>query len=212
MIRLYEYWRSSASYRLRIALHLKGAEFEAVQVNIAPGQDEQFSDGFRSTNPQMRVPAIEVDGQVVGQSMAILEWIEETLPGPSLLPEDALLRLEARAFADTIACDVHPLNNLSVLKMLRTEFGADDIAVKAWYHDWIRRGFDALELVAAKRNASGFLFGATPTLAEIALVPQIYNAQRFEMDLSSYPALMAVNAHCLAQAAFKAAMPVNPAG
>ena len=131
MIRLYDYWRSSASYRVRIALHLKGIDFESVQVDIAPGSDEQMGEVYRTKNPQMRVPSIEIDGRVFGQSMAIIEWIEETFSGPSLLPSDATDRLEARAFADTIACDIHPLNNLSVLKELRTRFGADGDAIKA---------------------------------------------------------------------------------
>lgn len=162
MIRVYEYWRSSASYRLRIALNLKGASYETIQVNIAPGADEQLGDAYRGVNPQMRVPAIEVNGQIIGQSMAILEWIEEALPGPSLLPTDPIERLEVRAFADTIACDIHPLNNLSVLKELRVNYGADDAGVRAWYHDWIRRGFDALELQVAKRTPKAFSLEKRP--------------------------------------------------
>jgi len=210
MIRVYDYWRSSASYRVRIALHLKGTEFETVQVNIAPGADEQFGEPYRTANPQMRVPSVEIDGEVVGQSMAILEWIEETLPGPSILPSDPVKRLQARAFADTIACDIHPLNNLSVLKELRTSFGADDAAIKRWYHDWIRRGFDALEQQVATWSAERFLFDDVPGIAEIALVPQVYNAQRYDMDLSAYPALMAVTDKCLALPAFRKAAPIKP--
>jgi maleylacetoacetate isomerase len=210
MIRVYEYWRSSASYRLRIALNLKGAAYETVQVNIAPGVDEQFTDTYKRANPQMRVPSIEIDGQVVGQSMAILEWIDEVLPGPSILPTDPFKRLEARAFADTIACDIHPLNNLSVLKELRETFGADDEGVRAWYHDWIRRGFDALELQVAKQDRREFLFDETPGLAEITLVPQVYNAERYGMDLSVYPVLMSVADKCLDLPAFQNAKPVNP--
>lgn len=210
MIRVYDYWRSSASYRVRIALNLKGAEFETIQVNIAPGTNEQLGDAYRSKNPQMRVPAIEVDGQFVGQSMAILEWIEETMRGPSILPSDPVKRLQARAFADTIACDIHPLNNLSVLQQLRTSFAADDTAITHWYHDWIRRGFDALESQVDSVNPDGFLFGGAPTIAEITLVPQIYNAQRYDMDLSAYPALMAIADKCLSLPAFRDAAPVKP--
>ena len=210
MIRVYDYWRSSASYRVRIALHLKGAKFETVQVNIAPGADEQFGEPYRAANPQMRVPSVEIDGEVVGQSMAILEWIEETLPGPSILPSDPVKRLQARAFADTIACDIHPLNNLPVLKELRTSFGADDAAIKRWYQDWIRRGFDALEQQVATSTADSFLFDDMPGIAEIALVPQVYNAQRYDMDLSAYPSLMAVTDNCLALPAFMKAAPTKP--
>lgn len=210
MIRLYDYWRSSASYRVRIALHLKGMDFESVQVDIAPGSDEQMGEVYRTKNPQMRVPSIEIDGRVFGQSMAIIEWIEETFSGPSLLPSDATDRLEARAFADTIACDIHPLNNLSVLKELRTRFGADGDAIKAWYHEWIERGFDALEKHAAQETSGAFLFGDSPTIAEIALVPQIYNARRYEMDLTAYPALLAVEKKCLELEAFQKARPSIP--
>lgn len=212
MIRLFDYWRSSASYRVRIALYLKNIEFEAVQVNIAPGKDEQLANAYRSVNPQMRVPSIEVDGHIVGQSMAILEWLDETFPGQSILPSDPIKRLKARAFADTIACDVHPLNNLSVLKELRARFGADDDAVTDWYHEWIKRGFDALEPVAEASYDQPFLFGGQPGIAEISLVPQIYNARRYEMDLSAYPALAALSDRCSELPAFKKAAPVNPAG
>ena len=210
MIRLYDYWRSSASYRVRIALHLKGIDFESVQVDIAPGSDEQMGEVYRTKNPQMRVPSIEIDGRVFGQSMAIIEWIDETFSGPSLLPSDATDRLEARAFADTIACDIHPLNNLSVLKELRTRFGADGDAIKAWYHEWIERGFDALEKYAAQETSGAFLFGDGPTIAEIALVPQIYNARRYDMDLTAYPALLAVEKQCLELEAFQKARPSIP--
>lgn len=210
-IRIYDYWRSSASYRLRIALNLKQAEYETVQVNIAPGADEQFTEAYRKANPQMRVPAIEVDGRVCGQSMAIIEWLDETLPGPALFPEDAWVRLQARAFADTIACDIHPLNNLSVLKTLREAYGADEEAIKAWYQDWIRRGFDALEEISQPLPSSGYLFGDAPGIAEITLVPQLYNARRYDMDLSAYPALLEIERRCSMLEAFTEAKPKAPA-
>ena len=207
MIRLYDYWRSSAAYRVRIALNLKGVAYESVPVNIAPGTDEQRTDTYRSINAQMRVPTLEADGRSIGQSMAILEWLEEVYPAPSILPADPWVRAQARSFADTIACDVHPLNNLSVLAALRTDFGADDAAVTRWYHDWIRRGFEALEQIAAARAPSPFLFGETPGIAEIALIPQISNARRFKMDLSAFPTLVAVDAACLELDAFRRASP-----
>lgn len=211
MLKLFDYWRSSASYRVRIALNLKGADYETVPVNLAPDADEHLSEAYRQTNPQMRVPALEIDGTVVTQSMAIIEWIDETLPGPALLPADPLDRLRARAFADTIACDVHPLNNLSVLKELRSTFGADDAALKTWYHDWIRRGFAALERYANDRLKGRFLFGDAPGIAEITLVPQIYNARRFEMDLSAFPTLMELDVRCAELDAFQRAFPKAPA-
>ena len=207
MIRLHDYWRSSAAYRVRIALNLKGLSYEQVPVNIAPGADEQLSDAYRSVNPQMRVPTLEVDGVKTGQSMAILEWLEETYPDPAILPSDPESRLQARAFADTIACDIHPLNNLSVLATLRQDFGADDAAVTRWYHDWIRRGFQALEGFAATQTSGSFLFGDAPTIAEITLIPQVANARRFEMDLSAFPALVEIDAACRELDAFRKASP-----
>jgi maleylpyruvate isomerase len=209
VIRLYDYWRSSAAYRVRIALNLKGAAYETVPVNILPGTDEQLTDQYRSVNPQMRVPAIEVDGQVAGQSMAIIEWIDETIPGPALLPKDPWQRLQARAFADVIACDIHPLNNLSPLAVLRKDFGADEAAIKHWYQDWILRGFAALESMASEPASGQFLFGDTPGLAEIVLVPQVANARRFETDLSAFPRLVALDETCRALEPFKRAAPEN---
>jgi maleylpyruvate isomerase len=209
MIRLYDYWRSSAAYRVRIALNLKGAAYETVPVIILPGTDEQLTDQYRSVNPQMRVPAIEVDGQVAGQSLAIIEWIDETMPGPALLPKDPWQRLQARAFADIIACDIHPLNNLSPLAVLRRDFGADEAAIKHWYQDWILRGFAALESMASKLAPGPFLFGDTPGVAEIVLVPQVANARRFETDLKAFPRLVALDETCRALEPFKRAAPEN---
>ncbi len=207
MLKLYDYWRSSAAYRVRIALNLKGAAYESVPVNIAPGRDEQLQDTYRLINPQMRVPSIEIDGRIAGQSLAIIEWIEETIPGPALLPVDPWTRLQARAFADTIACDIHPLNNLSVLAALRRELGADDAAVTRWYHDWINRGFSALEKIAHDLPDASLLFGDVPTIAEICLVPQVANARRFDMDLSDYPRLVEIDTACREIAAFARAAP-----
>jgi len=206
-LKLYDYWRSSAAYRVRIALNLKGAAYEQASINIKPGEDAQRAETYAKLNPQMRVPAIEVDGQVSGQSMAILEWIEETMDGPSLLPDQPWARLQCRAFADVIACDVHPLNNLSVLSALRTDYGADPAAISRWYADWILRGFTALEAMAAEWPETAFLFGSAPTFAEICLIPQIYNARRFEVDLSAFPRLLAVEDACQALSAFADAAP-----
>ncbi len=209
MIRLYDYWRSSAAYRVRIALNLKGADYDRVAINILPGKDEQFSDTYRAVNPQMRVPAVEVDGRIGFQSMAIIEWIDETVPGPALLPRDPWKRLQARAFADVIACDIHPLNNLSPLAVLRRDFGADDEAIKRWYQDWILRGFTALETMASGIGGKKFLFGDAPGLAEIVLVPQVANARRFDTDLSAFPRLLELDANCQALDAFQRAAPEN---
>lgn len=207
MIRLYDYWRSSAAYRVRIALNLKGVPFESIPVNIAPGADEQLAETYRLINPQMRVPAIDINGHIAGQSMAIIEWIEETLPGPRLLPADPWERLKVREFADIIACDIHPLNNLSPLAILRETFGADETTIGAWYRDWIVRGFAALEGMVS--DAGPFAFGATPTIADVVLVPQMANARRFNTDLEAYPRLVSVDAACLALEPFARAAPEN---
>ena len=209
MIRLYDYWRSSAAYRVRIALNLKGVPYESVPINILPGADEQLTEDYRARNPQMRVPAIEVEGRVAGQSLAIIEWIDETVTGPALLPKDPWQRLQARAFADVIACDIHPLNNLSPLAVLRRDFGADEAAIGTWYRDWILRGFKALEIMAEETKGGPFLFGDTPGLAEIVLVPQVANAHRFETDLTPFPRLVELDANCRSLEAFRQAAPEN---
>ncbi len=206
-MKLHGYWRSSAAFRLRIALNLKGVAFEQVPVNIAPVASEQLGDAFRRVNPQMRVPVLEADGHAMVQSMAVLEWLDEMWPEPPFLLVDPFERQAARAFADTIACDIHPLNNLSVLKVLKEQYGADDAAIAAWYADWVIRGFAALETVAAARHPSPFLFGDRPGLAEICLVPQVWNARRFSIDLSAFPTLVSVDSACMGLDAFKAAAP-----
>jgi len=206
-LKLYDYWRSSAAYRLRIALNLKGLDYISQSVNIAPGADEQFQDGYRALNPQMRVPTLEVDGRRSGQSMAILEWLDETYPEPSFFPADSWARLQVRAFADIIACDIHPINNLSVLIKLRKELGQNDAGVAEWYRDWIIRGFTALEEMAERHKANAFLFSDKPTLADICLVPQMANARRYDTDLSQFPRLVEVDAACQKLEAFAKAAP-----
>mgnify|MGYP003652803043 CR=1 FL=1 len=212
-MKLYDYWRSSAAYRVRIALALKGLDVERVPISIFPGEDEQFGATYKAKNPQMRVPTLEVDGKVSGQSMAIIEWLEEIHPAPALLPSDPWKRLQARAFADVIACDVHPLNNLAVLKKLRDEFSADEEEIADWYRDWIIRGFTALETTAQSLEPAQYLFGDQPGIAEICLVPQVANAHRYKTDLSPFPRLMEVEARCRALPAFIKAAPdsVKPA-
>lgn len=212
MIKLYDYWRSSACYRLRIAFHLKGLAFDSEEVSLHPDVLAQNSEAYKALNPQQRVPTVVIDGAAHTQSMAILDWLEETCPEPAFLPVEPHQRLRARAFADTVACDIHPLNNSSVLKYLKEEFGADQAAVGAWYATWVTRGFDALE-VHAQKSETRFLFGAAPGLAEICLIPQMYNARRFAIDLSEYPRLLDVEASCMELTAFQKAVPeaVKPA-
>lgn len=209
---LYDFWRSSAAYRVRIALNLKGIGADRVEIDITPGTDAQLSPHYRAVNPQMRVPALSVDGGVIGQSLAILEYLDERYPQPPLLPGDALQRARIRAFADTIACDIHPLNNVSVLGELRHRFGADGETIRSWYASWIAKGFTALETLAGQAGRGRFLFGPVPTLAEVCLVPQVYNARRYEVDLSPYPRLVEVDAAARELPAFAAAAPERQPG
>jgi len=201
---LHGYWRSTTAYRVRIALALKGAAYAQVTHDLRKG--EQRDVGYRTLNPQGLVPALETDDAVLTQSPAILEWIDETYPDPPLLPADANSRAIVRAMAATIACDIHPVNNLRILNALRTEFGADEAAVNRWIARWIGDGFAAIETQIA-RHGDGFAFGTTPTIADCHLVPQVYSAERFAVDLSPYPKLKAAAENARALPAFAAAHP-----
>jgi maleylacetoacetate isomerase len=203
-IRLYSYWRSSAAYRVRIALNLKGIPYETVSVSLAPGVSEHRKDEYRKINPQMLVPFLQ-DGEIgIAQSMAILEYLEETYPETQLLPGNEPLRSHVRAFCNLIACDIHPLNNLRVQKYIRTQLGADEKAGKDWYTHWIHEGFRAAEQLAG--NAS-HVFGDGPTLADTLLVPQMYNARRFGVPLDDFPRLVRIVDACNKLSAFKKAAP-----
>lgn len=201
---LHGYWRSSAAYRVRIGLNLKGLDYAQVSHDLRAG--EQGEPGYRALAPQGLVPALVVDGEPLTQSLAILEWLEERYPAPPLLPGDAQGRAIVRAMAAAVACDIHPLNNLRVLRSLRRDLGASEDAVAAWVGRWIGQGFAAMERMVAE-HGGGFCFGAAPGLADCCLVPQIYNARRFEIDLAPYPRLLAVEARCLALDAFARAVP-----
>lgn len=185
---LHGYWRSSAAYRVRIALALKGMAYDQVTHDLRTGA--QGADAYRALNPQAMVPALEVDDAVLVQSPAILEWIEERYPAPALLPADPVARATVRAMAAIVACDIHPLNNLRVQQALRRDLGADDAAVAEWIGRWIADGFAALETLVA-RHGRGFAYGDAPTLADCTLVPQVYSAERFAVDLAPYPTLIA---------------------
>ncbi|MEQ1619434.1 MAG: maleylacetoacetate isomerase [Terricaulis sp.] len=210
MLKLYDYWRSSAAYRVRIGLNLKGVAYEAIPVNIAPGKDEQLADVFRTKNPQMRVPALETEHGVLTQSLAILAWLDAAHPEPPFLPADPWEAVQARSFALTIATDIHPLNNLAPLAYLRSHFGADEAGVAAWYVHWIKLGFEALEALEAQRfqrRETEFAFGDKPTIADICLAPQMANARRFKLDLALYPRLRAIDERARAHPAFIKAAP-----
>ncbi|MES3152881.1 maleylacetoacetate isomerase [Sphingomonas faeni] len=201
---LHGYWRSTTAYRVRIALAVKGVGYAQVTHDLRKG--EQRDAEYGALNPQGLVPALATDDAVLTQSPAILEWIDETCPSPPLLPADANGRAIVRAMAATIACDIHPVNNLRILNALRTEFGADEAAVNRWIARWIGDGFAALETQIA-RYGNGFAFGATPTIADCHLVPQVYSAERFAVDLSPYPRLMAAADKARSLPAFAAAHP-----
>jgi maleylpyruvate isomerase len=203
---LHGYWRSGTSYRTRIALELKGVSYRQRGVDLRHG--DQKSDTYLALNPQGLVPALEIDGAVLTQSPAILEWLEEAYPAPPLLPADAVARAQVRAMAALIGCDIHPLNNLRVGKALREGFGADQAAIDAWAARWIIPGFEALEALVA-RHGEGWCFGATPTLADCYLIPQIYSAHRFNVALDAFPRLLAIDEAAKNHTAFIAAHPDN---
>ncbi len=201
---LHGYWRSGTSYRTRIALNLKGLAYEQAGIDLRTGA--QKSDAFLALNPQGLVPALEADGAVLTQSPAILEWLEETHPEPPLLPTSSVARAQVRAMAALVACDIHPLNNLRVLKTLRETFGADQDAVDAWAGRWIIAGFEALEALIA-RHGEGWCFGAAPTLADCCLIPQVYSARRFNTPLDAFPRILAIEEKAAGHPAFMAAHP-----
>lgn len=198
---LYTFCRSSAAYRVRIALYLKGLDYTSVPINLIKG--EQRDAAFVARNPQGRIPYIEQDGFGLGQSLAIIEYLDETHPAPLLISGDAKQRARIRSFAFTIAADIHPLNNLAVLNYLKGPMSQPQAMVDDWYRHWISLGFAALEAEAR----GPFVFGDTPTLADICLVPQMYNARRFKTDLSAFPKLVAADAHACAHPAFASAAP-----
>jgi maleylacetoacetate isomerase len=202
-MKLYTYWRSSTSYRVRIALNLKGIAYQAVPVNLVAG--EQREPDYTALNPGQGVPTLVTgDGTALTQSMAILEWLDDTCPDPALLPRDAVARAQVRAAALAIATDIHPVNNLRVVARLR-EMGHSQDDTVDWMNDWMARGFAAFAAMIAPDTP--FCFGATPGLADLCLVPQLYNAHRWGLDLSPIPRLTAIEARCLALPAFDAARP-----
>ncbi len=205
-MKLYSFFRSGTSHRLRIALNLKGVATDYVAVDLRV--DEQQGDAFKSVNPQQMVPALDTGKQVLIQSPAIIEWLEEKHPTPALLPAGADDRAHVRALAAMVGCDIHPLNNRRVLQTLRKQFGANEDAINAWCANWISAGFDAYEaLIAADTKRGRFSYGDTPTLADVYLIPQVESARRFNVDLTQWPHIMAVEKACMALEAFQKAVP-----
>ena len=208
-MKVHGFFRSSASYRLRIALALKGIAAEQVSVHISrPGGGDQFQPAFGKLNPQLLVPVVEDGGNVLVQSLAILEYLEETHTTPAILPKDPAARARVRGLALVIACEMHPLNNLRVLNYLTGTLGASEDAKLAWYRHWVKLGFDALEpMLAASPHTGTYCHGETPTIADICLVPQVFNAKRFECPLGDYPTVMRIYESCEKLPAFAAAHP-----
>ena len=199
---LHDYWRSSAAYRVRIALNLKGVAYESRPVNLVEG--EQCGTANRARNPQGLVPTLEADGVAITQSLAIIDWLEATHPEPRLIPVDPMQRAQAMARALVVVADIHPIDNLRVLKRLEAQFGADQAAKDEWYRHWVREGLAALEAMA---GGGPFLGGAAPDVSDVCLVPQLYNARRFKVDLAPFPTLVRIDAACAELEAFKKARP-----
>jgi len=206
-MKLYSYFRSSAAYRVRIALNLKGIAYETVPVHLVKDGGHNRRPEYRAVNPQMRVPALVLgSGEVLIQSPAIIEYLDETQPDPPFLPKDPIARAKARALADIIACDIHPLNNTSPLRYLKRAMHQEQSAIDAWYHHWVTEGFEALE---ALLEPGPYCCGSAVTIADIFLVPQINNARRLKVPLDKFPKIVAIEAACLALPAFERARPEN---
>ena len=210
MIRFHGYFRSSAAYRCRIAFNLKRLEYDFVPVHLRRGGGEQKSDRYRALNPQALVPTLKNGDLLLTQSLAIIEWLDETFPEPPLLPADKDARAKVRAFAQVIACDIHPLQNLRVLDYLKGELGQDQAAADRWCCRWISDGLSACERLLEREGAAGrFCFGDAPGLAEVCLVPQMFSAERFAVDLTDMPRLREIHAACEALPAFADAHPTR---
>jgi len=206
----YGYFRSSAAYRLHIAFGLKGLAPDLISVHLTRDGGQQKTDAYRAVNPQALVPSVVTDnGDVLTQSLAILEWLEEAFPQPPLLPRDPMGRSQVRAFANVICCDFHPLQNLRVLQYLRREFGKDQGEIDAWCRRWLSEGLAACETLLARHGEHTFCFGDTPGLADVCLVPQLFSADRFGVDLEPMPRLCGIRALCKALPAFVAAHPLR---
>ena len=207
MMTLYGYFRSGTSHRTRIALNLKGLDYDDIAINLA--QDEQLEDAFKAINPQGLVPVLKADDLLLYQSPAILEWLEETYPEHALLPQDTAGRMHVRALSAMIGCDIHPINNRRILQYLRNELSVDKEAVIAWCNRWITEGFAALETrLVADKNRGQFCYGDRPTFADCYLIPQVSSARRFEVDLTPYPNIVAIDTHCRTLKAFADADPM----
>jgi len=207
-VKLFGFFRSSAAFRVRIALNLKGLAYEDAFIHLRRGDQRGME--YLAVNPQGLVPALDIDGHRLIQSMAIVEYLDETHPTPPFLPADPLGRARVRALAAIVACDIHPIDNLRVLRYLARPLGHDQAAIETWFNHWITTGFAALEqLLVADRRTGAFCEGDRPGLADIALVPQVVNSERYRLDLSPYPTIARIYENCMKLDAFAAAHPSN---
>jgi len=206
---LYSYWRSSASYRVRMALNLKGLDYSIRPVHLVRDGGQQHAPEYQALNPQELVPTLEIDGEVITQSLAILEFLDEQHPEPALLPEDSSGRARVRALALAMACDIHPLNNLRVLKYLVKELGVDEQAKLAWYRHWTELGLSQVELLLDDPSTGDFCHGDEPGMADCCLLPQVYNARRFDCNLDAMPRVTAICDRLMEIPAVRAAAPDN---
>ncbi|MGE0036857.1 MAG: maleylacetoacetate isomerase [Xanthobacteraceae bacterium] len=206
-MQLYSYFRSSAAYRVRIALNLKGIPYDTVPIHLQKEGGINRKPEFRAINPHMRLPALRLDsGDLLIQSLAIIDYLDDIHPQPPLLPQDPIAKAKVRAIAQVIACDIHPLNNIGPLRYLKNVMGQDQSKIDAWYHHWVHDGFQAVEEMI---SPGPYTFGSEITLADICLVPQVYNARRLKTPLDKYPKIVAIDAACNKLAAFDKARPEN---
>jgi maleylacetoacetate isomerase len=207
-MKLYDYFRSTACYRVRLALSLKNIVYEKIEIHLINNNGEQHSPKYQHINPQGLVPSLDINGKILTQSLAIIDYLEELFPETPLLPQDPWFKAIIKSLALIIACDMHPLNNLRVLNRLKEQFKANQEQVNDWYHHWLAEGFNAFELQLQRLERSNpVCFGTKPSLADLCLIPQVYNAQRFNFDMSAYPIINQINDYCLTLPAFKNAAP-----
>ena len=204
-MKLYGFFRSGTSHRLRIALNLKGLSYDRVAIDLRT--EQHLGGAYKAINPQQLVPALDIGGAVLTQSPAIIEWLEERYPTPALLPAEPLERAEVRALAAIVGCDIHPVNNRRILEALRHRFSADDAAINDWCATWVSAGFDAFDALVQAHGRGPFAFGAQPSLADVYLVPQIESARRFKVDINQWPRLVEIDAACGRLEAFRRAVP-----
>lgn len=207
-MKLYDYFRSTACYRVRLALHIKNIAYEKIDVHLINNGGEHHSPEYKTINPQELVPSLEVNGQIITQSLAIIEYLDEVFPEHPLLPKDPMIKASLRSLALIVVCDIHPLNNLRVLNRLKEQFEASETQAMEWYHHWLKAGFDAFEkqLIHIQRSKP-VCFGSEITMADICLIPQVYNAHRFHFSMDNYPIINKINEYCLSLPAFVDAAP-----